>query len=91
MLIPLSGHMHVYMSGAWLLCAWGRARVLPRCAVCRMIRWAALGLQAWAYIAGHIHSITIISPVSSSIPVSAAIDSLPTTWILPVVAVIAYA
>jgi hypothetical protein len=34
--------------------------------VCRIIRWAALGLHAWAYFAGHVNSITVISPVSLS-------------------------
>ena len=28
----------------------------------RIIRWAALGLHAWAYLAGHVNSVTIVSP-----------------------------
>ena len=28
----------------------------------RIIRWAALGLHAWAYAVGYVSSVTILSP-----------------------------
>lgn len=43
----------------------------------RFTRWAALGLHTWAYLRGHVNSITIVSP---PLP---AVGKLPYTIQLP--------
>mmetsp|Transcript_43241 Transcript_43241/g.136719 ORF Transcript_43241/g.136719 Transcript_43241/m.136719 type:complete len:120 (-) Transcript_43241:1149-1508(-) len=41
---------------------WKRLRVPFDLQTSRIIRWFALGLHVWGYLAGHVASFTILSP-----------------------------